>query len=103
MNGRELNGRALRVDFADNSRINMPGDAQPPVSSSQPGRPISSGTTQKPTQPESGQIQNQDPIAAALSKIPKSQLYDAIAQMKVFVKLCEIFNTIFIEYGCECT
>jgi hypothetical protein len=86
LNGRDLNGRALRVDFADNSRINMPGDAQPPVSSSQPGRPISSGTTQKPSQPQQENIQpqNQDPIAIALSQIPKSQLYDAIAQMKVY-------------------
>ncbi|KAG2392695.1 hypothetical protein C9374_011420 [Naegleria lovaniensis] len=34
LDGRDFNGRKLRVDFADNNKINMPGEGEAPISSS---------------------------------------------------------------------
>lgn len=85
----------MRVDFADNKSINMPGDddeidqSGPPkkrmdqmdIQQQQPPMNIPNNMQSAPQQ----QLPPQDPIMAALQQIPRAQLYDAVAQMKQIV------------------
>lgn len=123
LNDRDLSGRKLRVDFADNNKINMPGDdfdddimgmtggsassisgsggggggmsgsggsgggggpigAMPPMM----GQNVNTGGAN----PSGGMMrmasqQQSDSIMGILQKIPKSQLYDVVSQMKHIV------------------
>jgi cleavage stimulation factor subunit 2 len=100
LTGREVNGRALRVDFADNKSINMPGDGDdstiytsdiaPPVQVKQEKKfqppptnlpPPNAAPTLPPpvSEPQPPLL---DPIMAALSQVPRAQLVEAVAQMK---------------------
>jgi cleavage stimulation factor subunit 2 len=113
LNGRELKGRTLRVDFADNNKINMPdedgpsrggGNNQPrvqrdayspprgheaPRHTNQPqSQPYSDYNNLPPVQPKSispPPPQDVDPIRTALMQVPQPQLYEAVSQMKYLV------------------
>jgi cleavage stimulation factor subunit 2 len=110
LNDRDLNGRKLRVDFADNNKINMPGDGEMDISDSTDnsggsnrdnrpatrsnppnlgGPPMNNARSVSPPnvtpQPRLAPQQQADAIMQILQKLPKNQLYDAVSQMKHIV------------------
>ena len=70
LDGKDLHGRNLRVDFADNKGINMPGESNVTAS-------------------EKKQMPNEtvglEKMKESISQVPKPQLYEAVAQMKQLV------------------
>ena len=91
LTGREVNGRQLRVDFADNNKINMPGDDEEEMPIKKEPTPQQQSKKQQPLLstpppfPMDTAAQQQDPIMAALSQVPQHLLRDAVAQMKQIV------------------
>ena len=111
LNDRDLNGRKLRVDFADNNKINMPGDSKDEYENVGGGGNSSSdfsssgdrsfntggGNAPPPTNsnvggptpsvavPRLAPQQQADAIMQILQKLPRNQLHDAVSQMKHIV------------------
>jgi cleavage stimulation factor subunit 2 len=70
LDGKEFHGRNLRVDFADNKGINMPGESNVTA-------------TEKKMSPN--ETVGLEKMKEAISQVPKQQLYEAVAQMKQLV------------------
>jgi hypothetical protein len=77
INGKEINGRALRVDFADNDKINMPEENSTSSNSSNSNSNSNNKTT------ETTSVTH---IYETIQQLPKSQIYEAVSQFKNLVQ-----------------
>jgi cleavage stimulation factor subunit 2 len=80
LSGKDLNGRQIRVDFADNNKINSTdGDN---INTEELNN-VNNNINEKQSKVETNSVQA---IYEAIQQLPKSQVYEAVAQFKHLVQ-----------------